>query len=199
MLFPVTRRLTAIAVPLSLLLLTSCSDSAASDSPNTDSAVVDTVAADENQAGSDSGRLAHLTDCSRVETAVSPFIDGLVPDEQNTVDEWGVSCRWDMAENETNWENNRSVSVGISPEPNEKPDVAQLAEFAEGIAQIEDSWVAEQGGVAYTMGTTTSVAAAIVTTVWLPYAEVTIAGGKWGDYPALDGAAAVQIAQQLLG
>lgn len=201
-------RFPLLAASLTLLLLTGCTAAPATTDVGASDAAADTTddTATADAAGSDGpggndggGALARIANCDVVEAAVAPYIQSLVPMEGNVVDEWGVSCRWEMAEGETDWDNNRSVGVGIAAEPTEKPDVALLADASDSLTALDDAWVAQQGGVAYTLTMETSVAAAIVTTVWLPYAEVTVSGGKWGDHPPLDGPAAVQVVSSLLG
>lgn len=187
---------------ISLLLLTGCA--AAEPTPD-DAAPDDTAAVDQNNPDdtgdtpSNGDAIAHITSCAAVASAVQPYIQGLVEQDGNVVDEWGVSCGWTTAEGETDWANVREVGVGISPEPTDKPDAVALAELDPNITPLDDAWVAAEGGVAFTMSMGTAVAGATATTIWLPYAEVKISGGTWGDFPALDGAAAVQVAKQLLG
>ena len=199
-----TRAPLAIA-SLSLLLLTGCAAAAsapADTAPNgTDNAVIsdqnDPDATRDTPANGDA--IAHITSCDTVATAVQPYIQELVEQQGNIVDEWGVTCGWTTAENETDWANVREVAVGINPDPNQKPDPAALAGSDSNITPVDDAWVANEGGVAYTMSTGPAVAGVTVTTIWLPYAEVMVTGGTWGDYPALAGHAAVSVAKQLLG
>lgn len=144
--------------------------------------------------------LDRVSSCDQVESVVAPYVSALVLSERSTVDEWGVSCDWEMAEGETDMANNRSVSVAIvdNEEGDEAPDTSLVAK-QEGYAAVDDPWVADQGGVAYSYSLGTAVAGVIVTTIWLPHAEINITGGTWGDYPALDGPAAVGVAKKLLG
>ena len=195
----VIRTSSLAAASLSLLLLTGCASAVPTAKDTAADAVVDAPSDEDQSNDAPDDAVARIGSCDTVEAVVAPYIQNLVAMESNVVDEWGVSCQWEMAEGETDWANNRSVSVGISPEPLEKPDLALLTDASDAITAVDDAWVAQQDGVAYTMTMETAVATAIVTTVWLPYAEITVTGGKWGDHPALDGPAAVQVAKALLG
>lgn len=143
--------------------------------------------------------LAAITSCDQVEALVASYIEGLVPLDTNTVDEWGVMCDWGTSEDETDFANNRSISVQLAPveKGTEKPDATMLADM-DGFTMIDDAWVAQRDGVAYTYSMAVDVAGATVTTVWFPSVEANVAGGKWGDYPDLDGAAALDIIKKLL-
>lgn len=143
--------------------------------------------------------LAAITSCDQVEGLVAPYIGGLVPLESNVVDEWGVMCDWGMAEDETDFANNRSVSVHLAPveKGTEKPDPTALSGM-DGFAVIEDAWVAERGGVASTYSQSVAVAGATVTTVWFPSVEASVSGGTWADMPSLDGPAALEVIKRLL-
>lgn len=187
----------ATAALASLLLLTGC----VAAEPETPADPVDDsgAVATPDDAVSGASALASITSCDQVADAVAPYIEGLVPSESNVVDEWGVSCSWETAEDETDLANNRSVEVGIvATEANaEKPDASGVAAM-EGGALIEDDWVSERDGIAFSLTLGTAVAAAISTTVWVPGAEARITGGQWADFPALDGPAAVQVMKTLL-
>lgn len=197
------RRTLAIALAFPLILLAGCSaadDTAPVSSDAAPADTADTVTDDttNDSTGNSADAWAGITSCDQVAQAVAPYIENLVLTEGSTVDEWGVSCSWDMAEDETNWENNRSVKVGIAPPATEKPDLVQLAEFSDLIEPLEEEWVSAMGGVAYTSTMEIAVASAIVTTVWLPEVEATVTGGAWEAYPALDGPAAVGVVAALL-
>lgn len=131
---------------------------------------------------------------------MAPYIDGLVQMEGNVVDEWGVSCTWTMAEDNTDWANAREVSLGIIPvETGDiKPDVEGIAEFLPGTVEIASDWVASKGGVAYESRLGTDTIGAISSVVWTPDYEVSVGGGAWEGFQSLDGNASVEVAQQLL-
>ena len=140
-----------------------------------------------------------VTSCDQVEELVAPYIEGLVAQPANMVDEWGTTCGWETKEGELNPENIRMVQVVIVPVEagTELPDTSFIANV-DGGEVIEDPWVEQNGGVAYSLTLGTAVAGAISTVVWLPGVEVTVAGGSWSNIPALDGQAAVKLAQDLL-
>lgn len=150
-------------------------------------------------ASEDQFSIDHITSCDQVETVVAPYIAGLVAQEGNVVDEWGVSCSWDMAEGETNVENGRSVQVGMAPvEPGTpKPDPSMALEM-DGASLVEDSWLSEHGGIGYSLQTAIAVAGASTTTIWVPGVEANITASAVGDLPAIDGPAGLQIVQSLL-
>lgn len=131
---------------------------------------------------------------------MAPYIDGLVEMEGNSVDEWGVSCTWTMAEGETDWANAREVDLAIVPSEfgNEKPDPAALEGMGD-TTLLEDAWVDGLGGIAYSFEMSTGVVAGIATTVWTPEYEVTVSGGRWENQPALDGTAALDVAKRVFG
>lgn len=141
----------------------------------------------------------HITSCDQVAGAVAPYIEGLAPLDSNVVDEWGISCTWEAAEDETDFANNRSVEVGLTAlEPGEvKPDPEFVLKL-DGSALVEDSWIDSSGGIAYSLGMTTSVVGVISTTVWLPGVQAQITGGQWDGMPALDGAASVEVVKSLV-
>lgn len=183
-----------------MILLAGCSsadDSTAEPSAG-DTAPADSTDTADTTTDDNTDAWSGINSCDQVATVVAPYIQGLVLTDASTVDEWGVSCSWEMTEDETDWENNRSVAVGIAPSATEKPDLVQLAEFSDLIEPLEDEWVSALGGVAYTTAMEIAVASVIVTTVWLPDVEATVTGGTWGDHPALDGPAAVDVVSALL-
>ncbi len=141
----------------------------------------------------------HVSSCSQVEAAVQPYIEGLVPNEANVVDEWGVSCSWETADGELDPANIRSVSVQLAPVERdaEAPDPSLVAQTEGGVV-IDDTWVTSTGGVAFSLTLGTAVAGATATTVWVPGVEATIGGGTWDGYPALDGPAAVEVVRGLI-
>lgn len=193
----VTNRYLATVALVSLLLLTGCAGAAPQSPP--DAFDEDGLPVPAEEATIEGSPLEAITSCDQVEAAVAPYIDGLVPDPGNTVDEWGVSCTWEMAEDETDFANNRSVKVGIGAvaEGTPKPDASGIADM-EGGSVLEDAWVSERDGVAFSLTMGTAVAGVTVTTVWLPGAEAMITGGTWGDLPALDGPAAIEVVKTLL-
>lgn len=143
--------------------------------------------------------LDSISSCAQVEQAVAAYIEGLVPDEGNVVDEWGVTCQWESPEEGTDLADIRSVSVLLEPveADAEAPDPSMVAE-ADGGSVIESDWVAGHGGVAFSLTLGTAVAGSTATTVWVPGVEAQVGGAQWGDYPALDGPAAVAVVQSLL-
>lgn len=161
-------------------------------------------AADEAPAADDASAgepLAHLSGCEDVEALVAPFVEGIELTPDSTVDEWGVSCSWETPQDATELAEIRSVSVSaVTQEPGAvAPDVAAMRELMEEMTELEDPWLTERGGVAYSMTMDTAVAAVVVTTVWLPEVEVTVSGGQWAQHPALDGRASLEVTKQLLG
>lgn len=191
----------AVVVACMTVLLASCSNAeegtpapasegAASESPQQSSAP---------EANAQGFSLSHIQSCDPVEKLMAPYISGLVADPDNTVDEWGVSCRWTMAEGETNLENAREVEIVMQPAEAdaEKPMTEALA-GVDGFALVEDPWLEANGGVAYSIEIGAGNASAIGSTVWVPGVEAVVGGGKWGDMPALDGAVAVNIVRELL-
>lgn len=141
----------------------------------------------------------HITSCDQVAGVVAPYIEGLAPLDSNVVDEWGISCSWEAAEDETDFANNRSVEVGMTAlEPGEiKPDPEFVLKM-DGSALVEDSWIESSGGIAYSLGMTTAVAGVISTTVWLPGVQAQITGGQWDGMPTLDGSASVEVVKSLV-
>lgn len=191
------RYVTALALG-SLLVLTGCAAQAPQRPADPDGAT-GAVAASEGDATSGASALASITSCDQVADAVAPFIENLVPMEDNAVDEWGVTCSWEAAEDETDFANNRSVEVGIAPNESGTPmPDPSLVTAMDGGALIEDAWVSDNDGVAFSLTMGTAVAGVTATTVWFPGFQANITGGTWGDYPALDGPAAVQIVKTLL-
>lgn len=196
---------TGLIVALSTVLLLGCSPQTAdtgSESGADASVSAEPAETHEDGAGSASSELfsiAHITSCDQVAAAVAPYIEGLAPLETNVVDEWGISCSWEAAEDETDFANNRSVEVGMMAlEPDsEKPDPA-FVEAMDGGSLVEDGWVESAGGVAYTLDMATAVVGVSVTTVWLPGIEAHVTGGKWEGMPALDGPAALEVVKSLV-
>lgn len=188
-------------VALTLLLLTGCTSTAEApiSRPSSSSGSPQSPVVPENSAQADTP-LDSIASCAQVASVVAPYIDALVPTETSSVDEWGVNCSWETAEGETDFANIRSVSVLIVENEvgTAQPDLSLLLEM-DGAQSIDDAWVEQRGGLAYSFALENDVAAAVTTTVWLPDVEATVGGGRWGDYPALDGAAAVAAVQSLLG
>lgn len=191
------KRLVAASAIAALLLLAGC---AADPAPNPPSENIDPAPAEEpkSDAPAASSPLASITSCDQVESVVAPYIEGLVPLADNVVDEWGVSCGWDMAENETDVANARTVTVSIVPveEGTPAPDNAGVAAM-EGGAIVEDAWVAAHDGVAATYSVAVAVAGAVVTEIWFPRFEISISGGVFDNYPSLDAPASLEIAKRL--
>lgn len=192
----------AVLISLSLAMSgCAASDDTADDEPVVPGTSVvdddDETSVDDESAPTKSAALAAITSCDQVAAAVEPYIQNLTLHQDSIVDEWGVYCNWEAPEGNTDFANIRNVEVLLEPDPLDKPDLDALSEFIE-LQPIENGWVSGQGGVAYSVGTETAVAAVINTTVWLPDVEASITGGRWGDYPALDGPAAVEVVEALL-
>lgn len=191
---PVPLSVTAAA----LMLLTGCGAAAgAGGTPTADA----TSPADPSPSDSAHPQfsIAQVSSCAEVEAAVQPYIEGLVPNEANVVDEWGVSCSWETADGELDPANIRAVSVQLAPvEPDaEAPDPSLVAQ-SDGGTVIDSDWVSAHGGVAFSLTLGTAVAGATATTVWVPGVEATVGGGTWDGYPALDGPAAVDLVRGLI-
>lgn len=139
-----------------------------------------------------------ITGCDDVAAHVAPFIEGLKLHEDSIVDEWGVYCTWESPEGITDLSQIASVEVMI--EPTGTTELAADADDLErgGLLIIPDAAIERAGGVAYTMDVQTSVAAAATTSVDVPGVELTVTGGQWGDLPALDADAAIEVAKSLL-
>ena len=167
----------------------------ASTAPQSGGAADD--AADDAVAGDARFSIDHITSCGQVEPMVASYVEGLALYD-DMVDEWGVYCRWDMAEGETDFANARSVSVTLTPLEADEPQPDPSGVVRMGGEVIDDAWLAARGGVASSVGTTTSVAGALSTTVWVPGVEAMIGGGRWGDMPALDGPAAIEVVKGLV-
>lgn len=193
----------AISLVVSAFVLTGCSS--APTSPNepvsapetTESAPTESTPAEPAADGL--FRIDHITSCDQVAATVAPYIEGLVLQPSSTVDEWGVSCTWDMAEGETDWANNRSIDVSLTQfeEAETAPDPSYVTSL-EGGAIHEDPWLTANGGVATSVTMGVSVAGAVAISVWVPGVEAHISGGQWGDFPALDGPAAISVVQALV-
>lgn len=141
-----------------------------------------------------------ITSCDAVAAVVAPYIEGLEFNEEDSgVGQYGTACFWVPPEDNTDWDLVREIDVVIEDaEGSAEPDLSLFLEM-EGTVVHDDPWVEANGGVAYSLTLGTSVGGASVHTIWLPEVEVSIGGGQWGDYPALDGPAAIQIAKELLG
>lgn len=192
-----TRRLVPLALVIAAAALTAgCAPAAESTGTGTDDPA---PAASVPSAGSEDGETRALVspDCAAVEAAVTPYIEGLVPRDDNGADEYGTLCGWESPEGTIDLDDIRSVEVSISPDPAPPLSAAELE--AVGLIPIPDAAVEAAGGIAYTAGMTVPVAGVIVTTVTLPDVELTVTGGQWADRPALDGPAAVDVAARLLG
>ena len=178
-----------------LLALSACASGESDDTASASSGDAEAKTSAKKQDASD-----RVGSCDQVAGVVGPYIEALVLTEGSTVDEWGVSCTWEPAEDETDLANNRSVSVGIvdNEEGATAPDTTLLAK-QKGFSDVTDAWVEQEGGTAYSLTLEIAVAAATVTTVWLPDHEVTVTGGTWADHPSLDGPAAVEVARRLVG
>jgi hypothetical protein len=185
-----SRSVLALCAPL--LAVSACGGS---DSP---APSADSAATPSRSAAADDP-LGHISSCEQVAPLVASYTTNLLLTDSSTVDQWGINCAWEPSEDETDMANNRSVSVSaVKNEPSTPPPALEGVLKMDGAEQIEDPWLKENDGVAYSLGMTTAVAGAITTTVWTPAAEVTVAGGTWDGLPALDGPAALSVAQQLL-
>lgn len=194
------RIIQATGTALALLLVTGCAGAGPESNTAPEVGGTDASSGSTSLPPADSlFSLDGVTSCAQVEAAVTPYIAGLVPNEANTVDEWGVSCSWETAEGELNPDNIRAVSVQLAPveAEAEKPDTS-LIEKMDGGKVLENSWVASNGGVAFSLSLGTAVAGAIATTVWVPGVEATVGGGQWAGVPALDGDAAVDVVRSLI-
>ena len=135
--------------------------------------------------------------CDDVAVAVAAYIDGLEPRDDNESDEYGALCGWETPEGTTDLAAVRSVEVLVSFETSDGLTADELT--AAGLTPLPDAAIESAGGIAYTAEAGTAVAAIIVTTVALPEVEVTVTGGQWDGYPALDGPAAITVARSILG
>lgn len=140
---------------------------------------------------------AQFSSCDDVEPAVASYIDGLVANPANGVDEYSVHCLWETPDTVTSLSDIRSVQVMIEPNSDEVLDAATLE--AVGLEVVSDSAIEAAGGRVHTMSQEIAVAAATVTSVELPEVKVTISGGRWENHPSLDAAASITAAKQLLG
>ncbi|MFJ6653764.1 hypothetical protein ACIQLJ_13320 [Microbacterium sp. NPDC091313] len=135
--------------------------------------------------------------CDVVASAVAAYIDGLVAEAGNSADQEGAYCAWEAPAGTTDPSAIRSVGVSIergAQTPLTADEVDQI-----GFETVPDTAITAAGGIAYTTAVGTSAAGVIVTTVTLPDVEVTVSGGQWDGYPALDGPAAVAVARSILG
>lgn len=193
--------LTLLATASTLLLIAGCSGNptVTDDTEPRDQASETVTDEAVNDTPTDGASIAHITSCDQVEAVVSPYIEGLVPADDNGVDEWGVHCLWETAEGETDLANIRVVSVSLTPvEPgSEKPDTSMI-ENAEGGSVVEAEWITQHDGIAFSLDLGSAVAGATTTTVWVPTVEAIIGGGSWANMPALDGPAAAEVVRQLL-
>lgn len=156
----------------------------------------------QSPAAPDAGlSISHIGSCADVEPVMAPFITGLVEMEGNSVNEFGVSCTWTMAEGNTDWSNAREISLGITPvyAGDPKPSVAELQQVLPGTTEVTSDWISSHDGVAYETRMGSDVIGAIVSTVWTPSFQVSVSGGAWEGHQTLDGNAAAQIAQQIFG
>ncbi|GAA2824613.1 hypothetical protein GCM10010471_02500 [Leucobacter komagatae] len=200
-LVPMRRIIQATGVTLTLLLVAGCAGAGPATSTTPKTGGTDAPTGSTSQLPTDTPfSLDGITSCAQVEAVVTPYITGLVPNEANTVDEWGVSCSWETAEGELNPDNIRAVSVQLAPVEagSETPDTSLIADM-DGGEVLEHGWVTSNGGVAFSLSLGTAVAGAIATTVWVPGVEATVGGGQWAGAPALDGEAAVEVVRSLIG
>ena len=196
------RKLSFLAtVSVASLLLVGCSGAG----PNSaDSAPADTSDAAQQAkqpaTGPAAGRgefsFAHLNSCDDVQKYVDTWTATLQPYDWNSASETDISCGWDTPPEEVTPENARSIEVRLM-QSSERPDLSMLEDMP-GFAWIEDDWLAEHDGLAFSMTVDIGLSAVIGTTVWVPGAEVTVSGGRWADLPELDGPAGLQVAKQLL-
>lgn len=184
-----TRHLAATCA--ALLLLTGCGSDGAADA---------SAPPEDGPAAKSTSVIDRVSSCDQVAGVVGPYIAGLELTDSSTVDQWGVNCNWEPPESATDFSEIRSISVSIvdNEEGSVPPDTSLLAD-QEGYTDLEDDWVSQQEGKAYSLSMAVAVAGATVTTVWLPHAEISVSGGTWGEHPALDGPAAVEVAKKLMG
>lgn len=198
------KQLSAILLVSTSLLLLGCGAAAPEEIPPASGAenADGTTDANEPEAPTDAGAALSIDgigSCDDLEAHVTEYIEGLVPAQGNTVDEWGVNCMWTMADDETDWANAREVSVSIVPleEGMPAPDLSMFATM-EGAEILEDPWLGENDGIAYSLRISTGTVGATSTFVWTPSFEVTVGGGNWEGYPSLDGTAALELAKRVL-
>lgn len=182
-----------------LFALTGCAAGPAEAEPAPPAPIQEEAPPAERTVFDGGAAVASITSCDQVEAVFGTYIAGLDPVESNSVDEWGAYCQWETPEGAVDLLEIRSVGVQVSPQEGGEAPPLDLLEQMDGFSRIDDAAIARHGGLAYSLTAEIAVAAVTVTTVWLPGAEVTVTGGKWGEHPALDGPAAVAATVQLLG
>lgn len=141
--------------------------------------------------------LARFAGCQDIAPYLAGHLEGLVEAEGNTVDEWGVQCGWEPPPGNTDIGQVRTVGVSalLGEQTVLTPD--ELASVGT-LEYLPDPVIEAAGGIVSTMTTGSAVSGVILTTVTLPEVEVVVGGGRWADFPALDGPAAVDLAKSLL-
>ncbi|WP_156762015.1 hypothetical protein [Microbacterium karelineae] len=206
-------------VPITVGLALATAGCAGADAPDVDEVtdVVDETevdmddapATDDSPAGAPEGWdgnegtvpqwvLDEYPDCDAVEPHVEPYVEGLEVVDGGDVGAYGVWCSWELPEDAdvNNLGEIRSVEVSLE---SGNPEVIEEEYLVDLFDIITDDSLERADGIAYTTTAESSVAGVIVTTVEIPYVEVSITGGQWGDHPSLDGAAALEVAKDLLG
>jgi len=140
-----------------------------------------------------------ISSCEEVGDAVEPYITDLVLSPMSSVDENGVVCKWRSGPEARDLETKRSVDVLLVVAGDvDAPDASEMANL-DGITVIEDDWLAARDGIAYAFILGNEDGGVITTTVWVPGVVATISGSQWSDLPSLDGRAAVDVVEHLLG
>ena len=209
-------KLTALRVVAPLALFTVALSGCAASEPDASSDIEavsdvaqdahDAAEADSADAGDDASSSSvaaafeSITSCDQIAAVVAPYIEGLELDEEGSgPNDYGIGCYWVPPEDIDDFSMIRAIDIQLEDAAGSaEPDLSLFLDM-DGASVHEDPWLEEQGGVAYSLALGTSVAGATAITVWLPDVEVTIGGGQWGDYPALDGPAAIEVTRQLLG
>lgn len=145
-----------------------------------------------------STRFAVADSCGAIEAFVAPYIEGLVAEDNEPFTEWGGVCNWSEPDTATHLSEIRSVEVGVSLQTGETVDSISALRSSDFFTLVEAPAIAQADGIAHTISIDT-VAKVIVTSVLVPDVTVTISGGRWEAAPPLDAAAAVVVAQRVLG
>lgn len=148
------------------------------------------------KAASEGFSFSHIKSCADVEPFLTAWIADLEPYDWNSASDAEVVCGWSNPPEEVTPETARSVEVKLS-QVSERPDFSML-ESMQGFAWVDDAWVSENDGAAFTMTVDLDISAVIGSTIWVPGVEVTVSGGRWANLPELDGAASLEIAKQIL-
>lgn len=137
-----------------------------------------------------------IKSCEQLEPFLAPWADGLTAYDWNTISTQEIHCGWDNSADNVTPEDARTVEVNLVRQP-ELPDYS-LLEKMNGYEGIEDDWVSENGGKAFTITIDIGISAAIGTTIWVPGVEITVSGGRWANLPELDGPAGIGVAKNIL-